>query len=498
MPFATPELLAKDVRPKGAALIPEPLCEIEKSPAFVPVTRTNAGDESKATKELAPRVSAEQTEVAVEAPEPVAGANAKGSPSYGTRRLFLLTNQMNLIGILSSRVLAPRESFQKYYADLLELSPGWVPLLTVPPSTQLVERVVAERGAGGPVLVEVPESVLNARDPDTWVTYVRAAPLSDVVAIHFPEMKSLREHRARRYSNVHPHDDLLRVSPELFASSWDVEFPLRAPGKGTTLDWLQIDRVRGALNGLLAAADSGEGLAVAAGTLDASQIPKATVLPHWLTWDSLTGRVTVPETESEAELAQRLIFQAAYRILGERDQTESWSASEVLETVVGEIHSVQPSPGVQVLIDRNLQRVREIVNVERDFEPFRNPGSPYVAAKSFLMVLMRPDLGQLLAWPTKETGADPTTRTVAAVLAGRLRGLARESVKLRNKALDDITAAYAVHAATGATRSLGVVQFVASQAGTALLLNGMELHAAAPLISIQPQSTTPRALMQDP
>lgn len=488
MPFATPVLPVpvRDAKPKGAILLPEPLHEIEKSPAIVPATRTVASEESNATKELALGVSAEQSQVEVEAPEPAAGADAKGSPSYGTRRLFLLTNQMNLIGILSSRMLAPRESFQKYYADLLELSPGWVPLLTVPPTTQLVERVVAEGGAGGPVLLELSESVLNGRNPDPWVTYVRAALLSDVVAIHFREIKSLREHRARRYSNVHSNDDLLKVSPELFGSTPDVEIPLRSPEEGASVNWLQIDRVRGATNGLLAAADSGEGLAVAAGTLDASQVPKGIVLPHWLTWASLTGRVTVSETESEVELADRLIFQTVYRILGERDRAEYWSASEVLETVVGEIHSVQLSPGVQVLIDRNLQRVREIVNVERDFEPFRNPGSPYVAAKSFLMVLMRPDLGQLLDWPTKETGADPTTRTVAAVLAGRLRGLARESVKLRNKALDDITAAYAVHAATGATRSLGVVQFMASRAGTALLLNGMELHAAAPLMSVQP------------
>ena len=404
---------------------------------------------------------------------------------FKPRRVLFLTNRMNLMSILSSRVLAPREAFHKYYADLLELSPGWVPLLTVRPTARLVERVVAERGAGSPVLVELSESVLSGREPDSSVTYVRAAALSDVVAIHFREEKSLREHRAREYNNVHPHDDLLRVSPELFESASGVEFSIGTPENGTAINWPQISGRRGSVNGLLAAGDSGEGLAVAAGALGAPQVPGGTILPRWLTWDALTGIVPQPATESEAELADRLIFQTAYRILGERDQAEFWSPSEVLETVAREIASIQPSMGAQIAIERNLQRVRELVNVERNFEPFRNPGSPFVAAKSLLMVLLRPNLDQLLDWPAKETGADPTTRAVAAVLAGRLRGLARESVRLRNVALDDITAAQAVQAANGATFPLGAVEFVASNAGTALMLKGTELQVAAPLTSTQ-------------
>lgn len=465
------------VGPADTGPVLKPVYEVEEPTAVGLATRTDARDELTPTEEPAARISPVQAE----APDPEAGVETEVVPSSEPLRLFLLTNRMNLNSILSSRLLAPRESFHKYYADLLELSPGWVPLLTVQPTAQLVERVLAERGAGAPVLVELSESVLNGREPDSPVTYVRAALLSDVVAIHFREEKSLREHRAREYNNVHPHEALLRVSPELFTSPSDFEFPIVAPDDESAVDWLQIDRARGAVNGLLAAGDSGEGLAVASAALGAPQVPTGTILPEWLTWDALTGTVPPPLTESEAELADRLIFQTAYRILGERDQSESWSPTEVLETVAREIAATQLSLGAQTLVDRNLRRVRELVNVERDFEPLRNPGSPYVAAKSFLMVLLRPDLGQLLDWPAEETGADQTTRAVAAVLAGRLRGLARESVALRNKALDDITAAHAVQAANDTKVPLGTAEFVANDAGTALLLKGTELRAAAPL-----------------
>ncbi|MFE3317556.1 hypothetical protein [Nocardia sp. NPDC059195] len=398
-------------------------------------------------------------------------------------RLFFLTNRMNLIGLLGSRLLAPRESFRKYYADLLELSPGWVPLLVGPPPVQLIERVVAERGASAPVLVELSEAALNGKRLDGRVVYSRAVALADVKAIHFPDEKSLREHRSRRYGNVFPHECLLRVNPELFSTESDAEVVIAAPMEAPETDWSRIDRVRGAISAAMAAADNGEALAVAAGLLGATSLPKDTIVPPWLSWSGLTGEVAEPTSETDEERADRLIFRAAYRVLGERDRSESWSPSEVLKAAVAEIAAANPSGEVNAIIERHLQRVRELVNVERDFERFRNPGSQYVAAKSFVTVLLRPDLGQLLEWPVEETGIDETTRVVAAVLAGRLRGVARESVTFRDAALDDYTAAWAIQTAAGQTSTLGVVEFIADDDATAVIVGGVRLKTSLPLRS---------------
>lgn len=397
-------------------------------------------------------------------------------------RLFFLTNAMNLNGVLSSRVLAPRESFHKYYSDLLELAPGWVPIFTGPPPASLIERVISERGAGPAVLVELSQSVLDGQPTDAPVHYVRAALFSDVKAIHFGDEKSLRTHRTHAYGNIHPHDELLRVSPELFMSESDADMVIAPPIEGPATDWLQLDRVRGAVNAALAASDHGEALAVTAGLFGARPLPTMTNVPPWLTWAELTGAAEAPVPETDAQLADRLVFRAAYRVLGERDRAESWSAAEVLEAIAADIIAATPSADARVIIDRNLQRVREIVNIERDFEPFRNPGSPYVAAKSLLMVLLRPDLRQLLDWPTEEINADETTRVVAALLAGRLRGIARESVNLRSMALDDITAAWAVRAASGEASTLGSAEFTSNGSMTVLVLDGVELRRSTPLL----------------
>ncbi len=357
-----------------------------------------------------------------------------------------------------------------------------MPLLAAPPPTELIERVIAERGAGTPVIVELSESALDGGHLAAPVVYVRAALLSDVKAIHFRDKRSLREHQARKYDNVHPHDELLRVSPELFESRTGGEIHIAAPEGAATTDWKHLDKVRGAISAVLAAADSGEGLAVAAGVLGAQQLPEGTVVPSWLTWDGLTKGEAARASDAPAELADQLIFQTAYRVLGQRDQAQSWSPSDVLATVASEIAAGTPDDEAHAIIERNLQRIRELIDVEREFEPFRNPGSPYVSAKAFLMTLLRPDLGQLLDWSMEETGADVTTRLVAAVLAGCLRGVARESVALRSVVLDDMTAAWAARAAHGDTVQVGKATFVSDASKTALLLEEHELRESTPLV----------------
>ena len=102
-----------------------------------------------------------------------------------------------------------------------------------------------------------------------------------------------------------------------------------------------------------------------AGLLGAANLPREGVHPPWLTWSALAGDASSRRSESDAELADRLIFQAAYHVLGERDQAESWSPSEVLEAVAAAIATAKPNDEVSAIIDRNIRRVRELINVER-------------------------------------------------------------------------------------------------------------------------------------
>src|SRR4051812_2852012 len=123
--------------------------------------------------------------------------------------MWFLTNRMNLNGILSSRLVGPRASYAKYYRDLLEITPGYVPLLTAPPSSDLVE-FASSRTQTGPVLLELSDRINASSEA---VVLAGAIPFTEVVAIPLPNERSLREHTARRYANIHQHEHLLRVTP---------------------------------------------------------------------------------------------------------------------------------------------------------------------------------------------------------------------------------------------------------------------------------------------
>jgi hypothetical protein len=397
--------------------------------------------------------------------------------------LYFLTNRMNLNGVLSSRLVAPRESHDKYYVDLLEQVPGWVPLLTQPPTQALIEAVTVERGAGKPVVIEFPLGVVKETELRQPVAYVPALALSQAVAIHFREEKDLREHRARGFKNIHPHDELLKVTPELFSSDAPGEVALTAPAGSCQVSWRRIDRIRGAINAALASVQSGEQLVVAAAFLGEVKFPPAIVLPEWISWCELDDHGDVAERVSpDLGVSDHVGFRVVYEVLGEQDASEAWSPNAVLDGVATRIQGAGLAAGAADALIQNLQRVRSIVNVEADFEPFRPTARALVSAKALLLVLLRSELEELLAWPEEQTGADDLTRVTAAVLAGRLRGLAREATTLRSLALDDLTAAWAVRVARGEGGVLGKVQFSATTRGTSLTLDGIELSTQDALL----------------
>ncbi len=436
------------------------------------------------TSESAPGLEppANETGTAVEDLEAAPSASIEVVASRPSA-LYFLTNRMNLNGVLSSRLIAPRESHDKYYVDLLEQVPGWVPLLTQPPTQALIEAVMVERGAGTPVVIEFPLDVAKEAELRQPVTYVPALALSQAVAIHFRKERDLREHRARGYKNIHPHDELLKVTPELFAGDVPGEVALTAPASSCQVNWRRIDRIRGAVNAALASVQSGEQLAVAAAFFGEVEFPPGIVLPEWISWCELGDHGEIAGRVAPApDVPDHVGFRAVYEVLGELDTSDAWSPNAVLDGVTTRVQGAGLTADAVDALIRNLQRVRSIVNVEADFEPFRPTARGLVSAKALLLVLLRNELEELLAWPEEQTGVDDLTRVTAAVLAGRLRGVARETTSLRPLALDDLTAAWAVRVARGEGGALGEVQFSATTSGTSLELGGVELSAQAALL----------------
>lgn len=150
---------------------------------------------------------------------------------------FILTNNLNLVDMLSSGMIKPAAYYQKYYQDLGNECPNAIPLLALPPAADLVIQAVPEGEFLKPVLLEL---ALDGLSGPSWVVNtgykVRKArlsksdkvvvqlvngilPASLITVVHFRSVTDLGEFVARKYGNMDPDNSGLsfRCSSDLFA-----------------------------------------------------------------------------------------------------------------------------------------------------------------------------------------------------------------------------------------------------------------------------------------
>jgi len=350
-----------------------------------------------------------------------------GPAPHGATVGYLLTNQMNLNGILSSRLIGPRVAFGKYYQDPLELTGGVPALLPSAPHQDLV-AYATERTRSGPALLEV----VLAR-PLAGVTTVDAVPVRAVRAVHVPDEKQRRALVARKYNNVRPGTVRFTVSPELFVGSItaaDLAAAAAAAAVGTTAlpvdSWPVVDRVRGASSAAVAGAADPVGVEWALSMLDARSVED---------WMARFASDEVFDSDSEKAIAR-----AAARVFISSDVQRAWDPAAVLAAVSDDPGITSLSSFERNIVVSNIETVATIVSGHREFLPFSTTTRGLRIAKALLLALLRHDLVEQLSWPSAETGADQVTRQVAATLTGLLRGLSREVISVRSDLVDDLTA----------------------------------------------------------
>lgn len=377
--------------------------------------------------------------------------------------IVFLTNRYNLLQILSASYIAPRESYSKYYVDLLTLGPGRIPLVRAPVSKELQALVLREGEASFPVALQLDaDRVAEGKVPSlrtdggnarssladkravAWAPS-GAIPLSAVRGIIFQSNEDLAEHAARSYANISETVLPMVVDPSVFTggtlSSETVTSWLQAlPHDGSDASvYLRGDRIAGAK---CLAAISLERAPDAAATVlhllsptarkrggEPASVNEKPVAP----WVALltTGS---PVRTTGGDLNTRL-FAAAAKVFETTDRQAEWRPVEILgqiETIV-QAKKLNKKDAGEIL--KNFESIRGILRNERDFKPFK-PGSGLDVAKAILLVLMRPEADHLLEWPASETGADDSVTITAAVLCGLLNGREKLPIKSRPEQLD--------------------------------------------------------------
>lgn len=343
---------------------------------------------------------------------------------------WLPTNRYNLVAIQASRLVRPLQGYRKYYADILDLKPGYVPLLREPPAEDILDYCSRETPQAWPVLLELglPELEKEA------IATTGMIPASRIIAVHCRSTGELEEIRQHEYENTAGSSLPFQVSPHLFGGDARSRMNLATLMEALTqlpdvmtdsgAAMTSADRLTG---GLLALADHGPRESRFARTLltTAGAEWPADEMPDELT--ALAGVLAghPPQTTEER------ILHAIIDITLRADESQLVPASfiDILVEQYGQSYDADQI-GLKL-----LNRTRNIVRDPTGSPPRQSRGWP--VAYGLLVQLLYRTLDRITGpAPVNALQPDRGALNIARFVAGLTRGRQRLDSRYRAQALD--------------------------------------------------------------
>lgn len=342
--------------------------------------------------------------------------------------LTVLTNRMNVMEILSTRLVKPRAGYGTYYTDHLEDATGWIPLFQAPVATGVAARAAAEDPAAFPVLVSVPSMPSDARalGPDLWAT--RQVMALEALEVHFRNARELEEFKARKFANL-PEDATYRVSPDLFGGDTDSSEIQRAletlasTGGLNEADFVREDRVSGAL---------AIG-AWAAGTIKGGRAPSTGHIGDLVPWlpGALLGHADVA---GDAESLEVAVYTAVRDTIQGTPRGNGWNPRALLQEIKGRALGAAGGLEAEKSLSRYFTRIEQILRNEVEISVFQPTG--ITSAKALLLFLLRPEPKPYLEWDREHLQIDARSFIVGATYVGLLKGRSHLDALYRPRDLD--------------------------------------------------------------
>jgi hypothetical protein len=389
------------------------------------------------------------------------GAGPAISASNDARLLGLFpTNRYNLLEILSFGIVAPRAAYDKYYHDLLEATPGRVPLFAAPICDEISAICTSEGTATFPVIVELRStaphldkvpSIDGSGNPGKTVVGENAvawAPdlpfaLNDRCIIHFRTSDDLEEHQTQEYENVRNDDWTYLVSPQLFGGASGTKIldwlsRLGAVDVPSAEDYKVEDKLGGAIALLLGGRQHETSENIGRHLLNAAG-PGRDHVPGYLSY-------LIHNERRNVDRESRLFYAVISTLRGLEPKTFAPTAFLTALPESEELQHLRRAD--REFVSRGLDRVRKVVANELEFVSFpSNPGSAIMRA--LMLFALRSDPKRLTGWDPAETNATGMPFAMALLFAGYLSGRKRMAHWYRPKAVDRQIAALTVRRLTG-------------------------------------------------
>lgn len=335
---------------------------------------------------------------------------------------YLLTNTLNLRAWMSRRLAFGRAGFEKYYQDVPDLTGGATVLFPGAPGQELRDHATAEADDLVPALVAVADDVVKGLDPSAPVTVDGVIHEAYLGPILLPHDRDVDDFLSRSFEDV-PATLSPVAAPELFEGGrWSIEDLDPAKEAADAEAYARSDRLAAGVLGLVAACRCRPAeFRTVADVLEEVMSDGFEVTPSWL-----------------HDKDERSILEKIRGVLLGHDALRSLQPLAVLDEVREELSGLPLGDETAELVEKYLDRIRSILDLEADFEPLR-PGG-IVPLKALLLVLIRPNLARVLDWSPDETHADTAVRLTAGYLAGTLEPRSALRLELRPEFLDKFLA----------------------------------------------------------
>lgn len=287
---------------------------------------------------------------------------------------YFLTNQLNVLSVLSSGLLLPRRGFTKYYPDLLDLADPEIPVCIGFDETSVQAVTSVEDMPLYPVAVELPSESSESAVVRTggWSALRGPVALSITPRLHFRSDHDRHEFEVRAYENIVFEPELI-TSPDLFdGSRASPELSALTRGKRTSKtpdpdDFELAERFAGAIClATLAAASSRDLVPVVsdlwAGTAHIVELDGQEV--------DLSSTVTALIKDVEGgESVAALILAVAMKSAAKIEPSEISGPSAWLNLVRDELTSVKPKRGDALAeIDHLLSVMKDVNSGDAAFD----------------------------------------------------------------------------------------------------------------------------------
>ena len=378
----------------------------------------------------------------------------KNEPTNKEDRFLILTHRVNLLAIMSSGLIGPKEVYGKYRDDILVHTKGLVPLFSRNISTQLIDLTTTNKDSNFPVVLEldkarIPDSfafgvnskgeiVENVNKNDSFVFRLTTDILSTnmIKEVHFISEQSLKDFQARMFENVPIKNFSLSESPKIFDSK--SAFPVQFFENITTNEFDNIDRVSRISDKTAASIalfaenmERGSDLKLLHSLLDFPyQGNKSRMKDEYDTFAELVSALITGKNQNNNLSNDYYLLSAVLEELINHNPSDGWVPLTFLEKVESKYKASLVADDNQ--LDKFFETCRSIFNSTMEIPGGIFSDDQNIIQRAILLFILRPDYNDLIGKENSQLNPGTFVKKIAILITGFRAGYERININFKD------------------------------------------------------------------